>query len=227
MSSPAWLLSWLLVAGPFDAIAPRPVFDTKVEPAETLRWTEACQRMAAKLGPSRGPWQANLRRAQSIEAFVRHTGRSRFEAAAVVGRTIWLQPRPVFERIPGSDAIRRHECVHLYLRHLGVPPLNPALEEALAIGLSGQAARLPAGRQLRAEGLRRAGAILAKPKDPAQLRSTLQDVVSTLWPRLQALSPRARLTQLRRAGAAKHGLGPFASPPRHTQGSAEPRDAEE
>lgn len=212
MSMTAWLLAGLVLAGPFEATPARPSFDSTLEPPEVRRWSQACQDMAAKLGPTAEPWRAGLRRADSIEAFVKRTGRARFEAAAVVGRTIWLQPRRIFERIPGADAIRRHECVHLYLRHLGLPPLNPALEEALAVGLSGQAARLPAGQQLSEQGLRRAGRVLAKPDSAAMLQSTLQDVVSTLWPRLKALAPNERLLKLRAAAQSKQGLGDFARP---------------
>lgn len=197
MSAKAWMVTVLLAAGPFTTAGVKVEVEAKgLGDGEIARWRAACEDVAARLEIT-GRWAVRVRRAASLADFSARTGRARFEAAAVVQDTIWVQPAHVFERIPAAAGVRRHECVHLALRRLGVPPLPPALEEAVAVGVSGQAARLPAGRRLDAAGLRRANAALERPKRASDLQSNLRDAVSTLWPRLRSSTPRGLVERLR------------------------------
>lgn len=216
MSPAAWVFAGLVAAGPFAGPRLEVVVEANgIAATEAARWRAACREVATRLDTPPGQWRVRLRRAPSVEAFAARTGRARFEAAALVGQTIWLQPAPVFERIPAASGVRRHECAHLALRRAGVPPLPDALEEAVAVGVSGQAARLPAGRALDAEGLRRASATLAKPRTAEALQASLRDAVSTLWPRLRDLEPEALVARLRALAAAPDwATAALAEPPR-------------
>jgi len=197
------LIAALSIAGPFEAPRLEVTVETSLPPAEAERWRSACAEVAARLGGGRGSWRVRVRRAKSVAAFAKATGRPRFEAAALVGDTIWVQPARIFERLPDAPGVRRHECVHLFLRRAEVPPLPRALEEAVAMGVAGQAARLPAGRKLGAEGLRRANRALERPTSLEQLQTNLQDVVSTLWPGLRAHPGRELLEALKALAGAE------------------------
>ncbi len=181
----AVLLQLILSANPFVPTPASLVFDTEVEAAEVQRWRTACTRIAPNFPKLTQPGRVRLKQAENTEAFVTITGRSRIEAAAVLGQTIWIQPARIFDRIPDANSVRRHECVHLWLRLLQVPPLPRVLEEALATGLSGQARRQPAGEILTEAQLVVAEKALAHPKSRLELETTLQDVVSTIWPLLR------------------------------------------
>lgn len=216
MNLPLTLLFQLsLGAGPFVEATTTITFDTQVEAVEVQKWQAACSHVGQYFGSSPGPWRVALKRAATTTAFTEHTGRARFEAAAVVGRTIWIQPKPVFDRIPSSASVRRHECVHLWLRFMQIPPLARVVEESLAVGLSGQAQRMPAGRTLDPQQMDRAEQILAHPKNRRELESTLQDVVTTIWPLLRGHSSQQRLDLLRALSQAKRWtsvllpVGPF------------------
>ncbi|MCC7386037.1 MAG: hypothetical protein IT384_29585 [Deltaproteobacteria bacterium] len=160
---------------------------------------EACRAIGALLGAGRR-LDLGLAQASSVDDFAQETRRARFEAAAMVGRVLWLQPSSVLERLPDVEAILRHECVHAWLRALDVPPLPATLEEALACGLAGQVARLPPGAPLsRAELVPSDGALRA-PRDPGAAQHALSRAASTFWPRLRALHQSGELVDtLRRA----------------------------
>lgn len=160
---------------------------------------EACRSIGALLGADRA-LALGLAQASSVDDFAEQTRRARFEAAAMVGRVLWLQPSSVLERLPDLDAILRHECVHAWLRALDVPPLPPTLEEALASGLAGQVARLPPGAPLSRAELAQSDGALRAPRDPAAAQHALGRAVSTFWPRLRALHQGGELVDtLRRA----------------------------
>lgn len=194
-------------AGPFEAVSSPVIIDSEVDATEVARWRTACEQVAQRMTPRGRPWNLRLRQALTIEDFVRHTGRARFEAAALVQDTVWIQPKHILDRIPAADGVRRHECVHVGLRQLGIPPLPPALEEAVAAGLSGQAARLPPGTRLDRAGLIAANRVLTRPKSAEALQSALQDVVTTLWPELSVMPTAQRNARLMQAARSDDWMG--------------------
>jgi stage II sporulation protein D len=161
------------------------------------RWRTACEAVARELPGGRGTWRVEVRQAESIEEFVSRTGRSRFEAAAFTGGGIWLSAKPILDRFGDLDPILRHECVHARLRFLGLPPLPRVIEEGLAVGIAGQASRMPPAAPFAREELRGAERSLAQPVDRTNLEVALARAHATVWPKLRERSPASRLSFLR------------------------------
>ncbi len=141
----------------------------------------ACSDVAANLGAPPSPWRLTLRQASSVEEFAAKTGRARFEAAALAGPTIWLQPPHVLSRFDEAS-ILRHECVHAWLRAQKIPPLPRVIEESLAAWVSLQATRFPPAVKLDADQLLQAEKTLAAPKSAADLSGTLHRAAATMIP---------------------------------------------
>ncbi len=180
-----------------------------LEPGESLdreaplfvRTQRACAEIDAMLGPATGGGTRpviTVERAASIEQFVARTGRARFEAAALVGRTLWIQP--VLEQLGDVDAVLRHECVHALLRARGVPPLDVIHEEAVALTLAGQAARLPPAPPLPTDTAGRAALAraLSKPASREAFEHALARVASTYAARVTALARAGELVDVLR-----------------------------
>ena len=154
------------------------------------RVRSACAEIDALLGPDGlplGPRHVTVEQSASTEAFVQRTRRARFEAAASVGMSVWLQPAKVLDALGELEPVLRHECVHVILRARGVPPLPRADEEAVALTLSGQAARLPPAPPLTPEAWLEASAALARPRDRAVFERLLARVVATASARVRTL----------------------------------------
>lgn len=158
------------------------------------RTRSACREIDAMLGPPPSPASRHtvtVERAPSIEAFVERTRRARFEAAALVGRTMWIQP--VLEQLGDVDAVLRHECVHAILRARGVPPLEVIEEEAVALTLSGQAARLPPAPALERADRAELSRTLRAPRSRDAFERALARVVATYAARVTALARAGQL----------------------------------
>lgn len=198
-----WLL-FILVVAPWglepsvELRAPPGV----LSPAERGRWEAACRDAAAALGgmPARR-WQLSVERTRDPGDFAARTGRARFEAAAVSGGRLILQSRAVLARFARLQRVRRHECVHAWLRAAGIPPLPPILEELVAVGISGQAAGLPPAEPLKVGELPALRAEIARPRSRPRYRRLLARAVQTFWPALRRLSPKQRAGFLRQVGA--------------------------
>ncbi len=188
----------LLIAAQFSSPS------IEIDASEELRdsWKSACESVARELPGEPGTWRIAIRQAATIEEFVARTGRARFEAAALAGDTIWLQAPAILDRFGDLDPIRRHECVHARLRFLGLPPLPRVVEEAIAIGISGQAARLPKAPPLDRREITKAEQILAAPRDRAIFERTLARAHATVWPKWSARQPDTRLAFLRELTSA-------------------------
>jgi hypothetical protein len=186
------MIALLLIGLPIEA--PPVEVDGDLAEPELTRWRSACVAMAERL-PGPGVFRVRIRQATSIDDFVARSGRARFEAAALVGDVIWIQPAEVLGRFGDLDPIRRHECVHARLRHLRIPPLPRIVEEAVAIGLAGQ--RLPPAPPLTDTERAAAEAILRSPTDRAELERTLARAFATIWPRLPKDDPAALVGVLR------------------------------
>lgn len=180
----------------------------------------ACATIDRALGVVRSSYA--LEQADSIEAFVARTGRARFEAAATLRKTIWLQPSAVLDRLPDLDLVLRHECVHAILRARGVPPLDVVLEEAVALELSGQASKLPPARAIASEEHDAIVLVLRSPKDRLVFEAAVARAAAThgaqirAWMREGALiSALSRQSgSARRSPAAPSLSGSAPRPPR-------------
>lgn len=202
-----FVVAWLLASpSPFDPPPARVQFEAApgaLNPLETADWQSACLAIAQSLGgPPQRRWRVEVIRSPTIEAFTRATGRARFDAAAVEGDRLYLQNRKTLARFPSLTRIRRHECVHLWLRAAGVPPLPRIFEEAIAVGLAGQISELPFREPLRPSEINAAEAILRRPQNPKVYREELARAVASFWPLIAELSPKARGEALRTIGAA-------------------------
>lgn len=166
------------------------------------RVREACAEIDVLLGPDGlppRPRRVSVEQAPSTDAFVARTQRARFEAAAAVGWRVWLQPANVLDTLGDIEPVLRHECVHVILRARAVPPLPRADEEAVALTLSGQAARLPPATPLTPEAWVEASAALARPRDRLAYERLLARIVSTGSARVRALAAtRSLVSTLRR-----------------------------
>ena len=197
-----WLV--LLVAAPPGAIArpavsidaSRQISESRVDAVRS-----ACEEITRKLGAPQRPWKLELKQSTSPEEFQRATGRARFEAAASSGSVIWLQSEAILSR-HDTPAILRHECAHAWLRARGLPPLPRVIEEALAVRLSGQAAKLPPAPRVAATELVRLEKILAAPKDARQLEGAVARAAATLGPRLELAMRRGNLVATLRTWSA-------------------------
>ncbi len=213
----------LVLASPFTS---SPEIDVDAGDALREPWRAACEAVARELpGPGRqakraaspasgggsegfaragpGVWRIRVRQASTIDEFVARTGRARFEAAALAGDTIWLQAAAVLDRFADLEPIRRHECVHARLRFLGLPPLPHVIEEAIALGISGQGVRLPPAAPLARDERAQAEAILTNPGDREIFENTLARAHATVWPKWRALARARRLSWLREIVFAK------------------------
>lgn len=173
----------------------------EVAPARAAALEAACLQVTSTLGPLEAPLVLQVRQAPSVEAFVASTGRARFEAAALVQGVVWLQPEGVLARLADVDGVLRHECVHAWLRAHGLR-LPRLLEEALAVGASGQAARLPPAPPLTVAELEAVARELARPTGRAGYERAVARAAATFWPPLQGLEAGARAVLLRRIQAA-------------------------
>ncbi len=223
----------LLIAGPFASRSPEVRLSPRAQhlaPQLRRQLVTACADLAAQLG-ALGPsaWMIDARQTSSTDAFVARTGRARFEAAAVDARKVlWLQPSSALSRWPRLSEVLRHECVHLYLRSASIPPLPPALEEVVALGLSGQSSRIPRGPVLDAKALDVIVRRMERPTNRARYEQDLASLSSTFWPALSRLKPANLLRFLRVVGRdprawLQHPLDPRA--PTITLGSALLKDA--
>jgi stage II sporulation protein D len=156
----------------------------------------ACAAIEAELGTLPQAMRFELVQAATIEEFVKRSRRSPYEAAALAGRTIWLQPDSLLDRYGDLTLIARHECVHAWLRGQRVPPRSPIVEESLALGFAGQTARLTPGKKFAPEELEQAEKLLAAPRNRAELERTLARSVATVWPSAKRLSATALLDAL-------------------------------
>lgn len=195
----------LLLVGALTARSVDVVAGESLAPDSALveRVRRACAEIDATLGadgvPAR-PRVVTVEQAPTIEAFVASTARARFEAAAAVGWRVWLQPGRVLEGLGELEPVLRHECVHVILRARDVPPLPRADEEAVALTLSGQGARLPPAPPLTPEAWREASAALQRPRDRAVYERWLARVVATASARVRELTRAGVLVStLRRA----------------------------
>lgn len=203
-------------ASPFSGPGPRIEVSaregTELPSAEQVAWIDACAAVAPRLGVEDGRLRLTLAQARTVEEFVAETGRPRFEAAALTGGVIWMMPPRVWRALDDRDGVRRHECVHAWLRHLGLPPLPVLLEESLALHLSGQASRLPPAPPLSEAELAPAARRLARPTDRRAHEETLARLAATFGPSLTCLEAPALLEHLRavaRGGRRRaHGLLP-------------------
>lgn len=157
----------------------------------------ACEQVGLELGLRHRELVVRAASTATTADFVRATGRRWFEAAAFTHGTIWLQPAAVLSRFSHVDEIFRHECVHAWLHAEGLGGLPRLVEEAVATGLSGQAARLPPAQPFAEAELAEAEARLATPKDRQQLTTTVSRAVQTFWRPLSNLSHAQRVALLR------------------------------
>jgi len=180
----------------------------------------ACAAIDRALGVTRSSYA--LEQADSIETFLARTGRARFEAAATLRTTIWLQPSSVLDRLPDLDLVLRHECVHAILRARGVPPLDVVLEEAVALELSGQASKLPPARAIGPEAHDAIAVVLRSPKDRLIFEAAVARAAATHGAQIRAwIKEGALISALsrqsgsaRRSPAAPSPSGSAPRPPR-------------
>lgn len=149
------------------------------EGALVARVEAACASIDATLRPT-------VRVAESTDEFIARTGRPRFDAAASVGEVIWLQPVKVLDRLPELDGVLRHECVHVMLRARRVTPIDRIWEEAIALELSGQAARLAPAPVIAPPERAAINAALVRPKDRASYERALARAASTHGAQIRA-----------------------------------------
>ena len=141
----------------------------------------ACTEIFAYLGQNNRIFRVQSRQAKTSSEFRQRTGRPTFEAAAVLGDTLWLQPESILLRQRNAQVIFRHECVHLWFRVRDSHTLPPLLEEVLALGISGQAASLAPAKRLSGTECLTAEQARANPKDRAAYETWMRRAVTTFW----------------------------------------------
>ena len=162
----------------------------------TLAVQRACGEVVSTLGPPRRRKKVRVRVASDAQHFTDVTGRPAFEAAAFVDDTIWLASTTTRDRLFHLDLVYRHECVHAWLAADGSSPSFRVVEEAFAMRVAGQSARLPPARPYTTADIEAAESLLGAPRDRLSYEATLARVAATFAPCLRG--DRASLTDLAR-----------------------------
>lgn len=152
----------------------------------------ACTEIFSYLGQDNRSFRVQSRQAKTPSEFRQRTGRPTFEAAAVQGDTLWLQPEYILLQQRNAQVIFRHECVHLWFRTQDPHTLPPLLEEVLALGISGQAAVLAPAKRLSGAECLIAERARASPKDRAAYETWMRRAVTTFWTPI-AQRPKAQI----------------------------------
>lgn len=156
----------------------------------------ACADVVATLGPPKRRQKIHVRVARDAQHFTDVTGRPAFEAAAFVDDTIWLASTTTRDRLFHLDLVYRHECVHAWLRAEGMSLSSRVVEEAFAMQVAGQSAKLPPARPYTTADIEAAESLLGAPRDRLSYEATLARVAATFAPCLRG--DRASLTDLTR-----------------------------
>lgn len=179
--------------------APTPLFQARdaklrwrvspeISPHRQEQVQRACGEIFVRMAPPVRESEFQLRQAKDAQDFAEQTGRPAFEAAAVRHLTLWLQPETILAQQQDVEAIVRHECVHLWFRVHHRTALPFLLEEVLALGLSGQAARIAPAPALHGDECEQAERARAHPSSRTSYEAWMSRAVSTYWRNLSQLS---------------------------------------
>lgn len=159
-----------------------PAISVEGSSKHTALFQAACNDIERELGRASSPTRFTLVQSETIDDFVQRSGRTRAEVAGLEGRTIHLMPEEVLARAGELAPIARHECVHAWLTASRIARGSRVVEETLALGFAGQAARLPPARPLSRSELAMAEKVLLSPRDRRELEAMLARAVATIWP---------------------------------------------